>query len=179
MKSRNCPSCGILIEYHVYCSFYSARKYNKSCKSCATSGVNNPFYGKRHNSAQKEKWSHAREGNKNVMYGKGGMLNKNHSSDTIARQRLARKKYWEKLGANPTEFERYRAEVDRLTRKQPLHDLENFEKRGRAGIEGVYHLDHIVSVWTGFQNKYPPNQIADITNLRMIPWLDNQKKWLR
>ena len=39
-------------------------------------------------------------------------------------------------------------------------------------------MDHIISVWNGFHNDIPPEQIADISNLRMIPWLENQIKWI-
>ena len=49
-------------------------------------------------------------------------------------------------------------------------------KRGRAGIEGAYHLDHIISVEFGYIYNIPPEVIADISNLQLIPWEENCKK---
>ena len=57
------------------------------------------------------------------------------------------------------------------------HLLENIEKRGRAGVKGAYHLDHIKSMWYGFHNNISPEIIGDISNLQMLPWLENQRKW--
>jgi len=71
------------------------------------------------------------------------------------------------------EWKRYRNEVDRLTKQQPLHELEHYNKRGPNGKEGAYTLDHIISVALGFKNNIPPVAIANIQNLRMIPWKDN------
>jgi len=68
---------------------------------------------------------------------------------------------------------RYRNEVDRLTKQQPLHQLEHYDKRGPNGKDGAYTLDHIISVAFGFKNSIPPEEIASISNLRMIPWKDN------
>jgi hypothetical protein len=55
--------------------------------------------------------------------------------------------------------------------------LENSNKRGKAGIEGAFHLDHIISVWYGYHHNIPAEEIANIKNLKFIPWLENQKKW--
>lgn len=70
-------------------------------------------------------------------------------------------------------WKRYRNEVDRLTKQQPLHKLENYDKRGPNGKIGAYTLDHIVSVALGFKNNISEYKIARISNLRMIPWKDN------
>ena len=70
--------------------------------------------------------------------------------------------------------EKYYKRVRRLTEQQPLHLLENFEKRGRLDTgEGAYHLDHIVPVSYGWINGIPEEIIADISNLRFIPGRDN------
>lgn len=71
------------------------------------------------------------------------------------------------------DWKRYRNEVDRLTKQQPLHELQYYERRGTNGKEGAYTLDHIISVAFGFKNNIPPEEIADISNLRMVPWKDN------
>jgi hypothetical protein len=50
------------------------------------------------------------------------------------------------------------------------------EKRGRCGIEGAYNLDHLVSVYDGFQNNIPTYIIGSINNLKYIPWEENLSK---
>lgn len=47
---------------------------------------------------------------------------------------------------------------------------------GLAGQDGVYHLDHIVSIRYGFDNNIPPEQLAVKENLQMLPWKDNISK---
>lgn len=113
------------------------------------------------------------------MHGtKGGMFGKTHSKKSKRQQSIARKKYWNIRGHKHQKgFDKYRRDVDILTRKQPIHTLPNFEKRGKAGVDGAYHLDHVISVWYGYHNKVPKSSIADISNLRFIPWMENQKKW--
>jgi len=73
------------------------------------------------------------------------------------------------------EWVRYRREVDRITRQQPLHLLEHHEKRGHARNNG-YHLDHIVPVRYGFHNNIDPLIIGDISNLQFIHWKENLQK---
>lgn len=75
-----------------------------------------------------------------------------------------------------TDKERYFLEVTKITRMQPIVILENYEKRGKAGIEGAYHLDHIYPISKGFDNKIPVEIIGDISNLRFIPWEENLRK---
>lgn len=48
---------------------------------------------------------------------------------------------------------------------------------GKAGIAGAHHIDHIVSVREGFEKGIPVEDIADPTNLQVIPWLDNIRKY--
>lgn len=48
---------------------------------------------------------------------------------------------------------------------------------GKAGIDGAHHIDHIVSVREGFEKGIPVEDIADPTNLQVIPWLDNIRKY--
>ena len=69
-------------------------------------------------------------------------------------------------------FKQYRKQVEKITKKQPLHQLENFEKRGR----NKYHLDHILSISYGFHNGIEPELIGNIFNLRFIPYKSNLQK---
>ena len=75
------------------------------------------------------------------------------------------------------EFKKYKRKVMTITYRQPLDTLPNYEKKGRMGEEGAYNIDHIISVKKGFMEGIPPEKIGDISNLEMIPWLDNIKKW--
>ena len=183
IKIRNCPTCNVELVYkmtHNASSFYRAKKKNSVCKSCSQSNENNSFYGKKHKKETRANYSKNRTGENNPMYGKpSAMLGRTHTEETIQTMSDLRKKYWKNQGANPSEFQKYRNKVDTLTNKQPIELLENFDKRGIAGVDGAYHLDHVKSVWWGFHNNVPAETIADISNLRMIPWLENQQKWCK
>lgn len=72
-------------------------------------------------------------------------------------------------------FLRYKKEVWKITRRQPLHLLENIEKRGHISKSG-WQLDHIVSIFHGFHSNLPAEKIGNISNLRMIPGLANIRK---
>lgn len=75
-----------------------------------------------------------------------------------------------------SDYDRYRMMVLKTTREQPIHILENYDKRAPSGINGAYQLDHIVSIKFGFDNNIPPDAIGHISNLRCIPWLENIQK---
>jgi len=50
-------------------------------------------------------------------------------------------------------------------------------KRSRPDLhDDCVNLDHIVPIITGFKNKIPPEVMADIKNLRVIPAVDNLSK---
>ena len=70
----------------------------------------------------------------------------------------------------------YKIDVWRITNQQPLHILENFNKRGVNGQTGAYTLDHIISIKKGFIENTPPEQIGHIDNLQMLPWEENITK---
>ena len=48
--------------------------------------------------------------------------------------------------------------------------------RGKAGVEGAYHLDHIISVKYGFIQNIDPKFIGSIENLWFVPWKINLQK---
>ena len=74
------------------------------------------------------------------------------------------------------DWKAYKIDVWRITNQQPLHLLENYDKRGVNGEEGAYTLDHIVSVKKGFIEGISPEEIGSIENLQMIPWEENITK---
>jgi len=74
------------------------------------------------------------------------------------------------------DYSRYKREVMLLTRKCDVSNLPNSDKRGKAGVNNAYHLDHIVEISEGYVNRISPEKIADISNLQFIPWEENMKK---
>jgi len=78
---------------------------------------------------------------------------------------------------NKDSYLKYKADVARITRKQDLTLLENYDKpRGVCGTEGAYQLDHIVSIKYGYDNNIPAETIGNISNLQIIPWEENRTK---
>jgi len=71
---------------------------------------------------------------------------------------------------------KYKSDVYKITNKQPINKLPNYDKRGLAGIVGSYHLDHKYSVMEGYRNGIDPKIIGHITNLEFIPWFENISK---
>ena len=63
-----------------------------------------------------------------------------------------------------------------FTKKQDVSLLNNCGKRGRSGDQGVYQLDHKISIKYGFSNNILPSIIGNICNLEFIKWEDNLKK---
>ena len=84
--------------------------------------------------------------------------------------------HW-KTEEEKTDYKKYNALVYRATYSQPIHLLENFEKRAKAGVPGAYHLDHNFSIFDGFNQSISPDIIGHIENLKMIPAEMNREKW--
>ena len=66
----------------------------------------------------------------------------------------------------------YYARVWFITEQQPLHILENSDKRGWKN----HHLDHIYPISMGHKDKIPPEKIGNIKNLRFIHYTENLDK---
>lgn len=80
-------------------------------------------------------------------------------------------------GGKGTPFQKFKAKVHLLTRKQPIETLDNSDKtRGRNGTPGAYQLDHIVSIHEAFHLGWNAEKCADISNLQFIPWEKNLMK---
>ena len=69
---------------------------------------------------------------------------------------------------------KYYLEVWKVTMRQPLQTLENFDKRGRAkkGTDN-HHIDHIIPIIEGYTTGQSSEVIGDIKNLRMLHWREN------
>lgn len=71
-------------------------------------------------------------------------------------------------------FKLYCRKVWKITNRQKLKSLKDFEKRGN----GIYdmHLDHKISLKYGFENNIDFEIIGNITNLQMLPMSENCSK---
>lgn len=97
-------------------------------------------------------------------------------------QRTATMTAWSKANSakwreTASEWQTYKAEVASLTNqtyKQHKKQINpNNLPRGKAGVDGAYHLDHIVPKRFCFDNNVPPPVCADVSNLQMIGWREN------
>ena len=92
------------------------------------------------------------------------------------RKELREEKGWGEFRDDRSDWDKYRFEVWCYTNQNNLALLENYDKRGLAGVEGSYQLDHKISVKYGFDNNIPPHIIGNINNIEMVPWFDNLSK---
>ena len=178
--THNCTSCGITINYENKGSWKNAKGTLKkngflNCPSCR---------GKIGQLTRKTKPTGRPKGiknkdnNKNAISSRRRIIeyNKNKITKEQREKGIATRhgfSTYEEYKKSLPDWKRYRNEVDRLTKQQPLHELENYNKRGQNGKEGAYTLDHIVSVSLGFKNNISAKIISNISNLRMMPWKDN------
>lgn len=76
-----------------------------------------------------------------------------------------------------TAWQKYKSIVVKLTRVSYTQNKEqinpNDYPQGRAGVEGAYHIDHIVPIWYCFDHNIPVEICAHPTNLQMLGWRDN------
>jgi|GEM_PF-6072544 len=141
-------------------------------------GKNNPMYGKKHTEEAVNKMKGERPDFIPWNAGKkfpGMCVQQNRSGENNAYVKHVLEEesisYEDYLGRIDDKELYYRL-VDSITKKQPIHLLEHYDKRGKKS----YHLDHIYPISKGFKNKIPPEIIGDLSNLRFIPWLDNIQK---
>lgn len=183
--THKCTNCGVEKQYENKGSWYNARtKLNRTgellCQSCAgkigranseVKPVGRPKGSKTH---PDKLVNHSRPG-------AGKRLNEIKQSTAYFKwlDGMAKDKgwmSWEEYVINIKTYKQYRANVIRITNQQPLHLLENFNKRGVNGQTGAYTLDHIISIKKGFIENIPPEQIGNIKNLQMLPWEENITK---
>jgi len=78
------------------------------------------------------------------------------------------------------DFEMYSILVDKITKKQPIQLLPNYDKRSHYNFnEKGYHLDHKISKFDGFTNNIPVHIIGSISNLQFIPLKENCSKRMK
>jgi hypothetical protein len=181
--THTCTNCGAEKVYENKGSWYNARtKLNRTgellCQSCAgkEGRKNSP-----HKPTGRPKGSKSREGY--IPWNKGNReQGKRLNTALTFEQRMQgiakRNGYetYEEYRESLPAWKQYKIDVWRITNRQPLHLLENFNKRGVNGQTGAYTLDHIISIKKGFIENISPEQIGNIENLQMLPWEENITK---
>lgn len=184
-KTLNCTECGKTLHYSTGPSFYTCRNRRdrqgfilcKECKDIRASQVNksNPKITGRPKGSKNGPGITA--WNKGVP-GAGKRLSDSLTFEQRMKGIAKRNGYetYEEYRDSLPAWRRYKVDVWRVTKNQPLHLLENYEKRGVNGEQGAYTLDHIVSLKKGFKQGIPPEEIGDLSNLTMLPWEENITK---
>ena len=144
---RNCPNCGNEMSYVSDGTLTTSIKKNTICNGCSTKLHKKGIM----NGVTKEQVEQMRAT-------KAGFQNFDEY-----KQKYPKKQF-------------YKREVWRLTYQKPIDTLENWQLRGRCGVEGAYQLDHIRSIDWGWKNGIDAEVIAEWDNLRMIPWKTNLLK---
>lgn len=177
-ETHTCTKCQATIQYTNIGSWRNAKtKINKGnnlkCQPCASKeGRDNSSKtptGRPPGSKNSYKVNRGPEVWKNIGW---------HNFETRMLQIARRNGYntYEEYRESLPAWRAYKIDVWRITNQQPLHILENFDKRGVNGQTEAYTLDHITSIKRGFIQNIPPEQIGHISNLQMLPWEENITK---
>lgn len=191
---RNCPTCDIVIKYKNHFARNNAENQKLNCRSCSgknkkltvehRKNISNSLKGHKMDWNDKVWATRRKRGNGGIPEHQKDWLRKNSiftktGEESIRVQTLLKEKnitYDEYLN-ELDEYKKYKMQVRKVTGKQPIHTLENYDKpRGKNGVNGAYQLDHILPVKLGFEWNISPDQIGDISNLRFIPWRENAIK---
>tara|TARA_B110000093_G_C12929095_1_gene392652 strand:+ start:762 stop:1388 length:627 start_codon:yes stop_codon:yes gene_type:complete len=77
-------------------------------------------------------------------------------------------------------YKKYVGKVHRLSDKVYKQNIDIINPHGHtrtlAGVEGGWQLDHIIEVRFGFDNNIPAEVLAEVNNLRMLPWKENLER---
>lgn len=183
---KKCPSCNSPQFYVSKRQFQKAVKENRICRSCNNKKSSTPenkcidcSASITKNKAVQRCKSCAGKIRGTTMPSSLGRKFSVESSRKLSEALL--KHHRERRCSKHVDFYRekkvYYNEVRRITRQQPIHLLENYDKEmGRGCKEGVYQLDHIISRIEGFRKGINPQVIGGIGNLRIIESAANNKK---
>jgi hypothetical protein len=94
---------------------------------------------------------------------------------TKLRKTCERKGLWIPLN-DLSDFKIYKRTVWKHTNMNDLSTMNYYDKRGLAGIEGAYHLDHKFSISRGYIEGIAPELIGCLQNLEFIAWEENISK---
>jgi len=145
---KQCPKCNKDQVYTRADALTRAVKKNTLCNSCAV-----------------------------VKYEKGVLKGVTEEQRLQMRATKAGFSNWEEYLDKYPKKEMYKREVWKYTYRNDLTKFENYDKRGRNGVDGAYQIDHIVSINEGWKSNTPAKKIGNMTNLQMITWEENRRKW--
>lgn len=145
---RKCSNCDCEITYNRRDNYNRAIKKNTICNSC---------------SAKKNQ--------------KGFLKGVTDEQRKKMRATKAGFKSWQEYVEKYPKKQFYKREVWKYTYRNDLESLPNFDKRGRNGVDGAYQIDHIISISEGWERGIPPEIIGSYSNLQMLTWEANRKKW--
>jgi len=197
---RNCPKCDSIIEYTSKYNCRYAELQKKLCKKCMhVNKSQKQLYGDRYDEIIKKRssslkkvnhWWHdkiAESRRKNNTY----KITEDHKQKIIESTIFSKKEKdhvkirkilneqsitYEQYLNRLSDYKRYNREVRRLTRLVDVSSLKNYDKRGKAGVTGAYHLDHKLEISEGYVQGINPIELAKLDNLQFIPWEENVKK---
>lgn len=169
MFERKCPKCNKKLFYTRIDHHKLATQKNSLCGSCAKIGNNHPMYGKKHSKKTRNRMSKSMMGDKNPS--KRVEVKEKIRNTLVGRYCGNKNPNWRDR-RTIKKWKRYIMDVWNVTRNQPLHTLENFDKRGYK----QYHIDHKISIYEGFKRNISVKKIGNIKNLQMLWWKDNIKK---
>lgn len=145
---RNCPICSKELSYATERSITRANNENSVCNSCSSK-------------IYKKSWQY--------------VIKDDHIKKMAAKK--AGYDSYEEYMQDLDNRKKYYREVRKITRKQDISILENYDKlRGLCGVEGAYQLDHIIPISVGYEKGISAEVIGNIKNLQIIPWKDNLLK---
>ena len=148
---RNCPSCDDIIYYSSKTHLNQSTVKETICDKCSA-----------------------------ITYQKG--VYKGLTKDQNRQMRATKAGYdsWEQYTKHYPMKKAYINKVHKLTRKQPLHLLENYDKLeknwGVNGTKGAYQIDHIKSIDKCWKDGTTAEQCSDLSNLQIITWEENIRK---
>jgi hypothetical protein len=159
-----CTECNCTMYYSTKRSLIRSLKINSKCRRCISKNSPSPMSRVNYNFSKEHR---QKIGIKSTLLQTG----KKHSDERIKNMvsGIVNMSYDEWIKICP-EILRYRKKVHYFSRKNcKINNLENFGMKG-------YDMDHIFPVSECFKLNIPVEIASDITNLRMIPSIDNKQK---
>ncbi len=172
---RNCPNCDKKLIYKYRSTYRSAVKKDGRCKLCSNKLIPRGYIK---NVIESGPWNKGMNKFNNIKVKEISTRQLGYNNSFVRSggfERYYNISYDEFIKLEPKKKQYYK-NVWKYTKQQPIHLLENFEKRGPAGIDGAYHLDHIIPISYGFKKSIAPEKIGYLYNLRFIPWRENVTK---
>lgn len=182
--TRECPVCLSQIKYASRAAFHRANKLHTKCNTCKQKLTFSKeieeqiisLYSNGHSITKISRVFNVQKNRIKTLLINLLLFNPNRPDKGAALIKHYRGINYDEYLKTEPKYKLYKANVLRITRKQDINTLTNYNKRGNSGEEGAYHLDHKYSIIEGFRNDIPYYIIGSIYNLEFIPWMDNITK---